>query len=69
MCNKAISKSIINDFLIDRTLFLGQYLRAQVKMIHQVTMLIFGRKMATFHHERDGFLKTASQNMHEVYNR
>lgn len=35
------------------------YLQVQVEMIHPVTMLIFGRKMAVSHQEKDGFSQTA----------
>jgi hypothetical protein len=34
---------------------LGPYLLAQVKRIHQVTRLVFGRKMVTSHREKDVF--------------
>ena len=46
----------IDKYLIELNMHLGQYLLAQVKMIHQVTRLIDGKMMALFHRERDGFL-------------
>lgn len=56
----------IHNNLMELNRYLGQYLQALVKMIHQVTKLIDGRMMAVFRHEKDGFLLTVSQTICEV---
>lgn len=56
----------IHKNLMELDRYLGQYLLALVKMIHQATKLIDGRMMAVFRHEKDGFLLTASQTIFEV---